>query len=172
MHNSWNPLPQQSIPVSSPSTDPIDPSHQMPLKPSPAGPVITVQKQKPTSLFLINSNKPMQYDTNGSIPAGVANSASERAPLISIDVCSDEELRQSRLNNAIDNFNGEDVIVNYPGTKRHSTGDASTVAPFGSSLLSQDNPGQTRSSTVSLYDPSGNVVKRGRRGSNTAVTDF
>ena len=158
----------------------------MPLKsPSNGAPPGLITVQKPTSLFLINSNKPKK--DGGGAGTTINNLASERTPLISIDVCSDEELRQSRLNNAIDNFNGEEVIVNYPGTKRHSTGDASSGLPFSSALLGQGGSpnktsaaaaaaasgGQTRTSTVSLYDPSGSgIIRKGRRGSNTAVTDF
>ena len=101
----------------------------------------------------------------------------EKTPLISIDICSDEDIAK--------HTSGDDnVVVNYPGSKRHSTGDASSdVAAFNSSLLGSSSGGTNgpngginhpRSSTVSLYDP-GSATGRAngsRRGSRTAITDF
>lgn len=86
----------------------------------------------------------------------------EKTPLISIDVCSDENIKQSAA--TADN----DVIVNYPGVKRHSTGDASQVEGFSSALLGQQCLNQPRSSTVSLFDPKTGSKSRSR----TAITDF
>ena len=96
---------------------------------------------------------------NGGVPCRVRN-VNEMTPLISIDICSDENLS--------DKFNADnEVIVNYPGTKRHSTGDAAADAFNASGALNAPNP-PPRNSTVSLID----VGVRSRSGSRTAITDF
>ncbi len=115
-----------------------------------------------------------------------------KAPLISIDMCSDDEdasaaakrgprrRRNSKSNMvAIDDDyeEDEDVIVNYPRHKRHSTGDAGADAlPFGGSELLRAAAARSterENSTVSLYD--GGAARRNSsfsRGSRTTITDF
>ena len=98
---------------------------------------------------------------NGGVPCRVRN-INETTPLISIDICSDENLSEK--------FNADnEVIVNYPGAKRHSTGDASAEAAafVVSGSLNAPNP-PPRNSTVSLVD----VGVKSRSGSRTAITDF
>lgn len=76
------------------------------------------------------------------------------------------------------NHMGEDgdVIVNYPGAKRHSTGDAAQVEGFSSSMLGQQlmarptNGKTLKNSTVSLFEP-GNQTGR-KSASRTTITDF
>jgi len=99
----------------------------------------------------------------------------EKTPLISIDIASDED----------DLIGGGgcpgggaalpsdvDYVVNFPGGKRHSTGDASIEAAAFISRLSQQSGQQQQHSCVSLYDAGGPQPRRSRSGSRTAVTDF
>ncbi len=86
------------------------------------------------------------------------------APLISIDVCSDEDIHSQPVADG-------DVIVNS-SQKRHSTGDAAATCgvTFNPAALSSKVK-NGRNSTVSLYEPSAGIV-RSRSGSKTAITDF
>ncbi len=119
--------------------------------------------------------------------------ASEKAPLISIDICSDEDLK--------DHLGPDgDVIVKYrqdgnevtkevveggltefvappPQGKRHSTGDASDCAGFASAMLGRQcgsglSSGNTAGSSVSLFEPGTVAVTKKKSGSRTAITDF
>lgn len=113
--------------------------------------------------------------------SGGAGGGSERTPLISIDICSDEDVRDHQAGPDVlvrhygDGGDGANLASLGAGGKRHSTGDAAAdCAGFQSALLGRQcnlgAPAAAKNSTVSLYEPG--AAARKKSGSRTAITDI
>jgi hypothetical protein len=98
------------------------------------------------------------HDGVTSAGSNASVGSSERTPLISIDVCSDDDLRDTT------------EMVNFPSGKRHSTGDASADKAFESSLLQLQRVASARVASDADGETGTKTRKPNSKGSNVSIT--